>query len=108
MDAAMKAAFCGIFAGKGEVCCAGSRLLVHADIHDKFLEMLVSRAKRMKVGDPLDKGTAMGSQISRTQMERILGYIRSGTDEGARLLCGGERDTEGSNARGYFVKPTVF
>jgi aldehyde dehydrogenase (NAD+) len=108
MESALKSAFWGIFANKGEICSAGSRLLVHADVHDKFLEMLVSRAKRMKVGDPLDKGTAMGSQISRTQMERILGYIRSGADEGARLLCGGERDTEGSNARGYFVKPTVF
>jgi aldehyde dehydrogenase (NAD+) len=108
MDAAMKAAFWGIFAGKGEVCCAGSRLLLHADIHDKFLEGLVSRAKRMKVGDPLDKGTAMGAQISAGQLDRILGYIKSGVEEGAKLQCGGERDTEGDKAKGFFVKPTVF
>jgi acyl-CoA reductase-like NAD-dependent aldehyde dehydrogenase len=108
MDAAMKSAFWGIFANKGEICSAGSRLLLHADIHDKFLEGIVSRAKRMKVGDPLDKGTAMGSQISATQMERILGYIRSGIEEGAKLQCGGERDTSGDNAKGFFVKPTVF
>src|SRR5204862_6616148 len=69
MDAAMKSAFWGIFANKGEICSAGSRLLLHADIHDKFLDGMVSRAKRMKVGDPLDKGTAMGSQISGVQME---------------------------------------
>src|SRR5437899_2550959 len=108
MDAAMKGAFWGIFSNKGEVCCAGSRLLVHADIHDKFLEGLVSRARRMRVGDPLDKTTAMGSQISGAQMERILGYIRSGVEEGATLRCGGERDTEGTNSKGFFVKPTVF
>src|SRR5436309_1209767 len=108
MDAAMKAAFWGIFAGKGEVCCAGSRLLVHADIHDKFLEGLVSRARKMKVGDPLDKGTAMGAQISAAQLERILGYIRSGVEQGAKLECGGERDVEGEKAKGFFVKPTVF
>src|SRR5260370_35379786 len=69
---------------------------------------MVSRAKRMKVGDTHDKGTAMGSQISATQMERILGYIRSGIEEGAALQCGGERDTSGENAKGFFVKPTVF
>jgi aldehyde dehydrogenase (NAD+) len=108
MDAALKSAFWGIFANKGEICSAGSRLLLHADIHDKFLESMVSRAKRMKVGDPLDKGTAMGSQISAIQMERILGYIRSGIEEGAKLQCGGERDTTGDNCKGFFVKPTVF
>jgi len=108
MDAAMKSAFWGIFANKGETCSAGSRLLLHADIHDKFVESLVSRAKRLKVGDPLDKGTAMGSQISATQLDRILGYIRSGVEEGAKLECGGERDTEGDKSKGFFVKPTVF
>ena len=66
-EAALKSAFWGIFANKGEICSAASRLLLHADIHDKFLDELVSRAKRLKVGDPLDKGTLMGSQISATQ-----------------------------------------
>jgi len=108
MDAAVKAAFWGIFANKGEVCSAGSRLLLHADVHDRFLDMLVDRAKKMKVGDPLDPSTQMGSQISGNQLERILSYIRSGKEEGARLLCGGERDAEGPKAKGFFVKPTVF
>jgi len=107
-EAAVKAAFWGIFANKGEVCSAGSRLLLHADVHDRFLEALVDRAKKMKVGDPLDPATAMGSQISAAQLERILGYIRSGVEEGARLLCGGERDTEGAKSKGFFVKPAVF
>jgi aldehyde dehydrogenase (NAD+) len=108
LDAAMKAAFFGIFANKGEVCSAGSRLMLHADIHDAFVERLADRARKMRVGDPLDPRTEMGSQISAAQLERILGYIRSGVEEGAQLVCGGERDIEGAKAKGFFVKPTVF
>jgi len=108
LDSAMKSAFWGIFSNKGEICSAGSRLLLHADIHDKFLEGVIARAKTMKVGDPLAKETAMGSQISAAQMDRILGYVRTGVEEGAKLECGGERDTEGDKSKGFFVKPTVF
>ena len=108
MDSAMKSAFWGIFSNKGEICSAGSRLLLHADIHDRFLEGVIARAKTMKVGDPLAKETAMGSQISAAQMDRILGYVRTGVEEGAKLECGGERDTEGDKSKGFFVKPTVF
>ena len=108
LDAAVQSAFSGIFANKGEVCSSGSRLLVHNDIHDAFLDRLVDRAKRMKIGNPLDPESEMGSQISGQQMERILGYIRSGVEEGARLCCGGERDTDGNKAKGFFVKPTIF
>ncbi len=108
LDAALQAAFWGIFANKGEVCSAGSRLLLHADIHDRFVDRLVERARNMKIGDPLDPATEMGSQISQAQMERILGYIRSGIEQGATLACGGGRDTQGAKARGFFVQPTVF
>lgn len=108
LDRAMKAAFWGIYANKGEVCSAGSRLLVHEAIYDQFVNGLAERAKRMKLGDPLDPSTDMGSQISQTQMERILGYIEAGKQEGARLLCGGARDAEGDKAKGWYVKPTVF
>lgn len=108
LDSAVQSAFSGIFANKGEVCSSGSRLLVHRDIHDRFVDRLVDRAKGMKIGNPLDPESEMGSQISRTQMDRILGYIRTGIDEGARLRCGGERDLEGSKANGYFIKPTIF
>ena len=108
MDAALKSAFWGIFANKGEICSAASRLLVHEEIHDRFVGELVARARKLKVGDPLDKGTQMGSQVSGRQMERILDYIQSGKDEGAKLECGGERDTEGAKAKGFFVKPTIF
>jgi acyl-CoA reductase-like NAD-dependent aldehyde dehydrogenase len=108
IDAAIQSAFWGIYANKGEVCSSGSRLLVHQDIHDEFVGRLVDRAKKMKVGDPLDSSSEMGSQISSTQLDRILGYIQAGVDEGATLLCGGERDTDGAKAKGFFVKPTVF
>ncbi len=107
-DAAIKAAFWGIFGGKGEVCSAGSRLLLHADVYDRFVEEMAARARKLRVGNPLDPATQMGSQISARQMDRILDYIESGKQEGARVVCGGERDMEGEKAKGYFVKPTVF
>ncbi len=108
LDAALPAAFWAIYANKGEVCSAGSRLLLHKDIHDKFLDRLVEKSKKMVVGNPLDPKTEMGPQISQAQLDRILGYIRSGVEEGARLECGGERDTAGDKAKGFFCKPTVF
>ena len=108
LDAAVKAAFWGIFGGKGEVCTASSRLLLHADVHDRFLENLAGRARKLRVGNPLDPATQMGSQISARQMDRVLDYIESGKKEGAKLVTGGERDTEGEKARGFFLKPTVF
>jgi len=107
-DAALKAAFFGIFANKGEVCSAGSRLLLHQDMHDEFVARLVDKARAMRVGDPLDAKSEMGSQISGSQMERILGYVQSGVEQGAELRCGGERDTEGPKSRGFFLKPAVF
>jgi acyl-CoA reductase-like NAD-dependent aldehyde dehydrogenase len=90
------------------VCSAGSRLLVHEKIYDEFVQRLADRAAKMKVGNPLDPKTEMGSQISQTQLDRILGYIESGKQQGARVLAGGGRDTEGEKAKGFFVKPTVF
>lgn len=108
IDAAIASAFSGIFANKGEVCSAGSRLLLHQDIHDQFVERLTERARKMKVGDPFDSASEMGSQISEQQLRRILGYIETGKKEGAQLRCGGERDQNGANAKGYFVQPTIF
>jgi acyl-CoA reductase-like NAD-dependent aldehyde dehydrogenase len=107
-EAALRSALWGIFANKGEVCSAGSRLLLHKDIHDEFLEALVEKANAFKVGDPLDRTTQMGSQISQTQMDRILGYIEAGKQEGAKLLCGGSRDTSDAKAKGFYIQPTIF
>ena len=108
LDAAVKAALWGIFGNKGEMCTAASRLLLHEEIHDRFLEQLVARAKKLRLGNPLDPASQMGPQISGRQMDRILDYIESGKREGARLLTGGERDTEGEKARGFYVKPAIF
>jgi len=108
MDAAVKASMWGIFGGKGEVCSAASRLLVHQDAHDTFLDALTTKARKLRVGSPLDASTHIGSQISGRQLDRILDYIESGKQEGAQVLTGGERDTEGDKANGFFVKPTIF
>lgn len=108
IDAAIKAEFWGIFGNKGEMCTAASRLLVHEDIHDRVLDELAARAKKLRVGNPMDPASQMGSQISSRQMDRILDYIESGKQEGAHLLAGGERDVEGDKAKGFYVKPTVF
>jgi acyl-CoA reductase-like NAD-dependent aldehyde dehydrogenase len=108
LDAAIKAALWGVFGNKGEMCTAASRLLVHRDIHDRFLEELAARARKLRVGNPMDPSSQMGTQISARQMDRILDYIDCGKSEGARLLAGGERDSDGDKSKGYYVKPTVF
>jgi aldehyde dehydrogenase (NAD+) len=107
-DAAVRAALWGIFGNKGEMCTAASRLLLHEDIYDRFVEELAVRARKLRLGNPLDPATQVGPQISARQMDRILDYIEIGKREGARIVCGGERDTTGDRALGYFVKPTIF
>jgi len=107
-DTAVEACFWGIFGNKGEICNAGSRVLVHEKAYDAFVGRLAERAQRMRVGDPLDPETEMGSQISPRQLETILSYIDSGKKQGATLLAGGERDTQGVKAKGNYVKPTIF
>jgi acyl-CoA reductase-like NAD-dependent aldehyde dehydrogenase len=105
---AVDACFWGIFGNKGETCNAGSRVLVQAKAHDAFVEALAARARKMKVGDPLDPATEMGAQVSRRQLETVLGFVEAGRAEGARLVAGGARDVEGAKAKGNFLSPTVF
>jgi acyl-CoA reductase-like NAD-dependent aldehyde dehydrogenase len=105
---AADACFWGIFGSKGEVCTAGSRVLVQAAAYDDFVAQLADRSRRMRVGDPLDPETEMGAQISPQHVESLLGYVASGKAEGARLLAGGDRDRAGAKARGAFFQPTVF
>lgn len=106
LPAAIRGAAMGIFYGKGEVCAAGSRILVERSIHDEFVEGLVARAGKMTIGDPMGDGTRLGAIVSQTQLERVLDYIRVGVDEGATLAAGGERRTV--DGKGYFVEATVF
>jgi acyl-CoA reductase-like NAD-dependent aldehyde dehydrogenase len=107
-DTAVEACFWGIFGNKGEICNAGSRVLVHERAYDEFVGRLAERARKMKVGDPLDPTTEMGSQVSAKQLDTILSYIESGRQQGAKVLAGGARDTEGAKAKGNFVQPTIF
>ena len=105
MPIAAKGALAGIFYGKGEVCAAGSRLLVESSAHEQLVGMVAEGADRMKVGDPFEKGTRIGAIVSERQMESVLGYIAKGVEEGARVVAGGGRADIGP---GYFVRPTVF
>ena len=104
LDAAAKAAFWGIFANKGEVCSASSRLLVHREVKGALVERLTDMAKGMKVGDPLDPQTKMGALVGEAQFNKVMRYIELGKKEGAKLRAGGER----VGNKGFFVQPTVF
>ncbi|HYK10519.1 MAG TPA: aldehyde dehydrogenase family protein [Gemmatimonadales bacterium] len=106
LKAAVRGAQTGIFYGKGEVCAAGSRLLVEQSVHDQVVEQLAENAKKLTPGDPLDKNTRMGAVVSRKQQETVMGYIRKGVDEGAALVVGGKAVKP--NGKGYFVEATVF
>jgi acyl-CoA reductase-like NAD-dependent aldehyde dehydrogenase len=107
LDAAVRGATVGIFYGKGEVCAAGSRLLVDKSIKNEFVDKLAARTKKMVAGDPMDPKTRFGALSSKKQLETVLRYIESGKKEGAVLVAGGERIDIGTG-KGYFVQPTVF
>jgi gamma-glutamyl-gamma-aminobutyraldehyde dehydrogenase len=106
LDAAAAHAAFGIFYNQGEVCTAGSRLLVERSIRDKFLDKLVKAAKDFVPGDTLDPKTNFGAMVSESQMNTVLGYIETAKREGAGLALGGKRVRQDSG--GYFVEPTVF
>lgn len=98
----------GILFNQGQVCCAGSRVFVHEDIYDKFLEDAVKAFDNVKVGLSWELDTQMGSQINERQLEKILSYVEIGKQEGARVICGGERITDGELAKGCFMRPTLL
>ena len=107
IDAALRGATTGIFYGKGEVCAAGSRLLVDSSIKDEFMTKLAARAKKMVAGDPLDPKTRYGALASKKQLETVQRYVEIAKKEGATLVAGGERADIGTG-KGYFFQPTVF
>jgi len=107
LDAAVRGATTGIFYGKGEVCAAGSRLLVDKSIKSEFIDKVAARAKKMTPGDPLDPKTRLGAVASKKQLETDLRYIEIAQKEGAQLVAGGARADIGTG-KGYFLHPTVF
>ncbi len=108
LDNAVSGALLGNFYSAGEVCSNGTRVFVHRRIKEAFLQRLVARTSAMRIGDPLDPQTQVGSLISQAHMEKVLAYIARGRDEGARLVIGGTRVTTSDLANGFFVAPTVF
>lgn len=104
LDAAVEGSFFGLFFNQGQCCVAGSRLFVESHIHDEFVDRMIKRVKKQRVGDPFDPGTTQGPQVSQEQFDRVMGYIESGKREGAKCAIGGNR----SGSRGYFIEPTVF
>ncbi|HEU0016239.1 MAG TPA: aldehyde dehydrogenase family protein [Longimicrobium sp.] len=107
VDAAVKGSSMAIFYNTGQACTAGSRLLVHEKIRDEFVEKLLKRAAGYVPGDPLDPKTRLGPLVSQEQMDRVMGYIEKGRQEGAELLMGGDR-VEVNGKKGYYLNPTIF
>jgi acyl-CoA reductase-like NAD-dependent aldehyde dehydrogenase len=107
LDAAARGALNAIFYGKGEVCAAGSRLLVEESAHEELMSKVIERANKMTAGDPLHPKTRLGAIVSKEQMENVLSYIETGKNEGAKLVAGGQR-TDIGTGKGYFVQPTIF
>ncbi len=105
LKAAVRGAQNGIFYGKGEVCAAGSRLLVERSVHDEVVEQLAARAKTLVPGDPFDKNSRLGAVVSKSQQETVLSYIEAGKREATLVAGGGAAQVDG---KGYFVEATVF
>ena len=107
-ETAVDYALFGIFAGSGQICAAGSRILVEESIAEKFIERFAERAQKIKVGNGMNQEIEMGPLVSEEHMKKVLKYIEIGKQEGARLVCGGNRITSIGLEKGFFVEPTVF
>ncbi len=107
-DVALEHAMFAIYAGQGEVCSAGSRLILERKLADRFLPKLAEASGKIVIGNGLADKTEMGPMITQKHMDRVLGYIETGKSEGAEVLCGGKRLIDGELSKGNFVAPTVF
>ncbi len=108
LDQAVSGALLANFYSAGEVCSNGTRVFVQKSVRQDFLRRLAARVSAMRIGDPKDPATQVGSLISEEHMQMVLGYIARGRAEGAHVVVGGNRRTEGALAKGFFVEPTVF
>ena len=107
-EAAIKGVVSGVFAATGQTCMAGSRLIVHASIHDKFVARLVDFISTARLGDPLKADTNMGPVSTRPQLERVMNFIEIAKQEGAKCVAGGRRASGVACGDGWFVEPTIF
>ena len=108
MEKALEGAQLGILFNQGQVCCAGSRIFVQEGIYDEFIEKLVKKFENIKIGNPLDPSTVMGSQIDARQVKTILDYVEIAKQEGGVILTGGVKYTENGCDKGNFVRPTLI
>jgi phenylacetaldehyde dehydrogenase len=104
IGAAVHGCAMGLFFNQGQVCAAGTRILVHRSVLDQVAAALQAAAESVTVGDPMEDGVTMGAIAKRSQFDRVCSYIELGQQEGARMLTGGKVETE----RGLFVRPTLF
>jgi betaine-aldehyde dehydrogenase len=104
-EAAIDGALFGVFVNQGEVCSAGSRILVEKPIYSKFVDAMAEKAKKIRLGPPLERDTKMGPLVSKEQYERVRGYQETGKKE-SKLAAGGGRPA--SISKGYYVEPTIF
>ncbi|AMM95348.1 betaine-aldehyde dehydrogenase [Peribacillus simplex] len=107
-ETAVDYALYGIFCNQGQVCSAGSRLLLEESIYDQFIASLTAKAKQIKVGSGSDEKSQMGPVVSEAHMNKILSYIQIGKEEGAKLIVGGNRIKGNGLEKGFFVEPTIF
>ncbi|HKK01306.1 MAG TPA: aldehyde dehydrogenase family protein [Desulfuromonadales bacterium] len=98
----------GILFNQGQVCCAGSRVFVQESIYDKFVADMAAAFRKVKVGLPWKEDTMMGCQINEVELNKILAYVEVGKQEGAKLVTGGRKITEGELGKGSFMEPTLF
>ncbi|MDH3215702.1 MAG: aldehyde dehydrogenase family protein [Candidatus Krumholzibacteria bacterium] len=108
LDLALEGVLWGAFGTTGQRCTATSRLILHSSIKEPFSDMLLKRVQKLRLGDGLDEANEVGPLVSEGQRESVHEYVEIGTREGAKLVCGGEPYTEGSAAKGWFYKPTIF
>ncbi len=108
LEASVDGALFGLFVNQGEVCSAGSRILVQKSIHSKFMKRLLEKAKRIRLGNPLDRKTKMGPLVTEEHRDKVLDYIRIGIEEGAELVFGGKAPRASALRKGFFVEPTIF
>src|SRR5436309_5401796 len=98
----------GIFTNAGQMCWAGSRAFIHESVYDGFVKDLVAKTKTMRLGPGMEESSEMGPVVSRSRQETILGYVKDGIQEGAKLMCGGNQPAEPRLRSGNFVEPTIF
>ena len=108
LDAAVAGSANAVFSNCGQVCSAGTRLFVQRPVYDEFVERVAEVGRRLRIGIATDPATQLGPIVSQRQLDRVTSYLRIGVEEGAQVLSGGTRLTDGALARGHFVAPTVF